>query len=69
MNLQTGQSSDEETKELSISESADSDARWLKKGKKTFFGYKGFVATDSDDGFINLVKVESANVAEVNQLE
>lgn len=59
----------EETKELSISESADSDARWLKKGKKTFFGYKGFVATDSDDGFINLVKVESANVAEVNQLE
>ena len=22
----------------------DNDARWLKKGKKTYFGYKGFIS-------------------------
>lgn len=52
---------------INIEESKDSDARWLKKGKDSYYGYKGFVVTD-DKGFIQTLKVEPANVAEVNQL-
>lgn len=48
-------------------ESKDPDAKWLKKGKKCFFGYKGFVST-TDQGFIQHIEVESANVAEVTYL-
>ena len=50
-------------------ESKDSDARWLKKGKRSYFGYKGFVRVDSDDGFIEQVKVTPANESEVKHLE
>jgi IS5 family transposase len=50
-------------------ESKDPDSRWLKKGPKFHFGYKGFVSVDSDHGYINKIHVTSANVAEVNQLE
>ncbi|WP_272906067.1 hypothetical protein [Candidatus Bandiella numerosa] len=28
---------------LSTRLSQDPDARWLKKGKKSYFGYKGFI--------------------------
>lgn len=52
-----------------IEESKDSDARWLKKGKKYYFGYKGFVRTDVEDGYIEKVKVTPAHEAEVNKLE
>lgn len=50
-----------------ISESSDPDAKWLKKGKRNYFGYKGFFSVDSDKGFINTVHVTSANVAENTQ--
>ena len=53
--------------ELSLS--ADPDARWLKKGKKSFFGYKGFIVTDSVHGAIHEVHVTPANVSEVRTLE
>lgn len=60
----------EETGEkLDIEESKDPDARWLKKGKKSYFGYKGFMVTDSDNGFIQTVHTESANESEINKLE
>lgn len=49
-------------------ESKDPDAKWLKKGKKCFFGYKGFVSTSPEAGFIQHVEVESANVSEVRYL-
>jgi transposase, IS5 family len=51
-----------------IIESKDPDGRWLKKGSKSFYGYKGFIAVDVDKGFIDKIHVTSANVAEVNQL-
>lgn len=54
---------------VSVEESKDKDARWLKKGKRAYFGFKGFAVTDSEDGFIQGVKVEAANVSEVNQLK
>lgn len=49
-------------------ESKDPNSKWLKKGSKSYFGYKGFVSVDSDKGYINKVHITSANVAEVNQL-
>jgi len=49
-------------------ESKDKDSKWLKKGKKAYYGYKGFVSVDSEKGYINQVHVTPANVAEVNQL-
>jgi IS5 family transposase len=55
--------------DLDIRESADKDARWLKKGNKSYFGYKGFAVTDTDDGYIQGVQVEPTNVSEITKLE
>lgn len=52
-----------------ISYAKDPDARWLKKGKKSYFGYKGFVAVDTKDGYIEKTHVTPANKSEVRQLE
>ena len=35
----------------------DKDAKWLKKGKNSLFGYKGFITTDAQDGYIESVAV------------
>ena len=51
-----------------VKESADPDARWLVKGKKAYFGYKGFVVVDAELGFIDQVHVTSANKAECPEL-
>lgn len=51
-----------------IEYSKDPDARWLKKGKRYHFGYKGFVTTDSEDGYIENVHVTPANESEVKNL-
>lgn len=51
-----------------IKESADNDARWLKKGNKSYFGYKAFVATDNKGGFITKAYATPANRAEVSEL-
>lgn len=47
----------------------DKDAKWLKKGKKNIFGYKGFITTDATDGYIESIQVTAANVSEVTNLE
>ena len=52
---------------LNIIESKDPDSKWLKKGSKAYFGYKGFISVDSENGYINKVHVTPANIAEVNQ--
>lgn len=51
-----------------IEYSKDKDARWLKKGKRSYFGYKGFVSVDSKHGFIESVHVKSANTWEAGEL-
>lgn len=61
--------SEPSTNAVRIIESADPDACWLKKGKRSYFGYKGFISVDAEHGFIQAIKVTPANVAEVNQLE
>lgn len=58
-----------EVENLKIEYSKDPDARWLKKGRKNHFGYKGFVTTDSEDGYIEKAHVTSANKSEVKELE
>ncbi len=60
--------SSSESIENSISYGKDPDARWLKKGKRYYYGYKGFVATDAKDGYIEKIKVTPANRSEVKEL-
>ncbi len=43
----------------------DQEAKWLKKGNKSIFGYKLFVATDIEDGYYEHLEVTPANVSEV----
>jgi len=57
------------SEENDITYAKDPDARWLKKGKKCYFGYKGFIATSEEDGYIEKVNVTPANRSEVKELE
>ncbi len=50
-------------------DSVDPDARWLKKGQKSFFGYKGFAVVDGTHGYIHHIRVKPANVSEVRSME
>jgi len=58
-----------EEKENTISYAKDPEARWLKKGKRSYFGYKGFISTEAKDGYIEKVNVTPANRSEVTELE
>lgn len=49
--------------------SKDPDATWLKKGKRSYFGYKGFMIVDQEDGYMDQVHVTPAHVSEVKELE
>lgn len=48
--------------------SKDPDAKWLKKGKYCYYGYKAFCRIDSADGFIEAINVLPANASEVTNL-
>lgn len=50
---------------VEVVESADKDAAWLKKGMKSYYGYKGYIATDSTHGYIQKVSATPANSSEV----
>ena len=58
----------EEVSSYRCEEAADPDARWLKKGKRSYFGYKGFIRTTEGKGFIQYIEVTPANVSELKQL-
>lgn len=51
-----------------VVDSADDEARWVKKGKDAFFGYRGYSAVETEDGYVEHVEVHPANQAEVNKL-
>ena len=59
------ESNNNEFKEI---KSSDPDATWLKKGKKSIFGYKAFATVD-DEGFIDKTMTVPANESEINKLE
>ncbi|KAA0256851.1 IS5 family transposase [Deferribacter autotrophicus] len=46
----------------------EEDANWLKKGKKSYYGYKAHVAVDSAHGFVLSVGITGANVHESRYL-
>lgn len=59
------ESNSNEFKEI---KSSDPDATWLKKGSKSYFGYKSFATTD-EEGFIDKTMTVPANESEINKLE
>lgn len=64
--LEQEEESEEESK---IKESVDCDATWLKKGKKSYFGYRAYVRTDEGEGYIETVEVRPANESEIKMLK
>ena len=60
---------EEEDNQVLIRESVDPDAKWLKKGKRSYFGYKLFMATDEKDGYITSIDVTPANKSEVGHFK
>jgi len=57
-------SGDEAEMDAVIYESVDPDAKWLKKGKKCYFGYKLFSSNDDVDGYVTSIDVTPANRSE-----
>lgn len=51
------------TDDFEKEQSKDPDARWLKKGKKSYFGYRAFSRCD-EEGYIDKTHVTPANVSE-----
>jgi IS5 family transposase len=51
-----------------VKRSSDQDARWLKKGSKSYFGYRGYAITDRDNGFIQHIYLRPANESETKQI-
>lgn len=54
--------------ELTIEVSKDPDARWIKKGSESSFGYKANVVTDCENGTVQSVVVTPANVYDGHML-
>ena len=52
-----------------ISDSADADARWVKKGKAAFYGYRAYAAVNTEDGFIDVTFTRAANESETKQFK
>lgn len=48
--------------------SADTDATWLKKGKRSTFGYRSYAAVDGQDGYIRATHSRPANESEFQHL-
>jgi IS5 family transposase len=60
------QLSENTTSHFEVEYSADPDARWLKKGNYSYFGYKGFAGVNSK-GFIINGLMTPANVSEISK--
>jgi len=50
-----------------VKQSADEGARWVKKGNKSYFGYRGYAIADGKNGFIQHILVRPANESEPRQ--
>ena len=63
-------SQDEANKqEVQVRYSADPDASWVKKGNKSYFGYRGYAVVDVEDGYVDHVMMRPANESETQQLQ
>ena len=57
-----------ETTQVSVSYSKDSDAAWLKKGKECHYGYKAHTAVDAESGLVLAIHATPANCSDTGQL-
>ena len=55
--------------QVMVTHSDDTDAAWLKKGKKTYYGYKVHMASDAHYGLVMGGHVTPANRSDMNELE
>jgi IS5 family transposase len=55
---------DKEGEIISESQSADSEARWSKKGNHYYFGYRAYAVVDATDGYIRGMHTTPANASE-----
>lgn len=62
------ESSLESESKFTQTNSSDPDATWIKKGNKSYFGYKSFATVDKE-GFISKTMTVPANESEINKLE
>lgn len=58
-----------DTASPTVAYSDDPDAMWLKKGKRTCYGYKAHISVESKDGFILGGHVTPANVADITEFK
>lgn len=58
--------SEKTTSHFEVEYSVDPDARWLKKGNRSYFGYKGFIGSNLK-GFILNGLMTPANVSEISK--
>jgi IS5 family transposase len=60
----------EETIETpAITYSDDSDAAWIKKGNRPYYGYKGHISVNAEEGFITGGHITPANTADTTEFE
>ncbi len=52
-----------------ITYSDDTDATWIKKGKRSYYGYKGHISVDSKHGFILGGHITPAHRSDTKELE
>lgn len=50
-------------------DSVDPDASWLKKGKKSYFGFRSYLTVDEEDGYVQGVHTAPANQSEMKHFE
>ena len=54
---------------ITCTEEQSADATWLKKGKKSQFGYRGYLVVDAQDGYVRGVHTAPANQSEMMHFE
>ncbi|MCX5815170.1 MAG: IS5 family transposase [Proteobacteria bacterium] len=52
-----------------ITYSDDSDAAWIKKGNRPYYGYKGHISVDAEEGFITGGHITPANISDTTEFE
>ena len=54
---------------VSVRDSADAQARWVKKGQHYFYGYRAYMVVDTEDGFVEATFTKPANESETKQFK
>jgi IS5 family transposase len=60
---------EEDTGTSKVTYSKDTDATWIRKGKRPYYGYKAHISVDAKDGYVTGGHVTPANIADTTELE